>query len=245
MKEKTNSHDKVVKYDDNLEKILTAIFGTIGTTAVIINLFVKGLTTPNFLDALKDLAGLVVVIAVFLIANKIFRKSKQIGFNEVFEKHLKDWIEQNKYLVDDNFDTEGKGKYQKRYCSMMIDHSNIVTQNKLAKNATPNKEKGAFVYLPYKDDNGNLKNEFEFRFNKRTFLRQDHYKTEDGDVNLKAILVQIAKGINENFPVIGINAKAYNETITVSFEGMEQTEENAKKLVEMVEYVKTMVLAIA
>ncbi len=233
------------KYDDNLEKILTAIFGTVATIAVIINLFVKGLTPEHLLDALKDLAGLIVVIAVFLIANKIFMKSKQTGFNEVFEKYLKDWIDQNKYLVDDNFDTEGKGKYKKRYCSMMIDHSNIVTQKKLAKNATPNKEKGAFVYLPYQDDEGKWKNEFEFRFNKRTFERQNIYKKDNQEVDLKTILELFAKSINENFHQVGINAKAYSDTITVSFEIMEQSEENAKKLVDMVQFVKTMVLAIA
>lgn len=91
----------------------------------------------------------------------------------------------------------------------------------MARNATPNKGKGAFLYLPYKDDSGTWKKEFEFRFNKRTFSRQNSYKTENGEVNLKSILIIFAKGINDNFHQIGINAKAYNETITVSFEGME------------------------
>jgi len=232
------------KYDDNLEKILTAVFGALGTTAIVINLFIKGWSIENLLDGLVDIAGLIVVIAVFLIASKIFRKSKQSDFRSVFEKHLKDWITQNKYLID-NINEEGKGKYEKRYCSMMIDHSNIVTQKIPAQSATPNKEKGAFVYLPYKDDSDNWKNEFEFRFNKRTFSRQENYKTKDGEVDLKAITELISKGINDNFPEIGITAKPYAETIKVSFEGMAQTEENAKKLVDMVEYVKTMVLAIA
>ena len=86
---------------------------------------------------------------------------------KLFESHLTDWINQNDYLVSiENFDEEGKGKYKKRHCSMVIDHSNIVTRAKKAKIATPNKEKGAFVYLPYLDENGNIRNEFEFRFNK-------------------------------------------------------------------------------
>ena len=136
------------KYDDNLEKTLTTIFGAIGSIAIIINLFIQGWSIENLLSATKDIAGLIIIIAVFLVANKIFKSTKQVGFSEVFEKHLKEWIEQNKYLIDDIND-EGKGKYGKRYCSMMIDHSNIVTQIKLAKNATPNREKGAFVDLPF------------------------------------------------------------------------------------------------
>jgi hypothetical protein len=232
-------------YDDRLEKSLTAIFGTIGTLAVIINLFVKGLTTENMLDALKDIAGLIVVIAVFLIANKMFRKDAKPDFNVLFEKYLKDWISQNDYLVCENFDDEGKGKFKKRYCSMIIDHSNLVTRIKYAKDAAPNKEKGAFVYLPYFDENDNWKKEFDFRFNKRTFSRQNIYKTEDGEVNLKAILEQFSMRINDNFHDLKINSKAFSETITVSFESMEQNEENARKLVDMVEFVKTMVLALA
>lgn len=61
------------KYDDNLEKILTAVFGALGTIAIIVNLFIKGWTTENLLDGLKDIAGLIVVIAVFLIASKVFK----------------------------------------------------------------------------------------------------------------------------------------------------------------------------
>ena len=233
-------------YDDRLEKSLTAIFGTIGTFAVLINLFLKGLTIENVLDALKDIAGLIVVIAVFLIANKMFRKGAKLDFTSVFEKHLKDWISQNNYLVCENFDEEGKGKYKKRYCSMMIDHSNLVTRKKLTKDAAPRTEKAAFVYLPYLDAEGNQRDEFEFRFNEKTFKRQDNFNV-NGEVDLNEILATFASRINDSFMYLKIHAKPNpsNKTITVYFEEMERTEENARKLVDMVEFVKTMVLALA
>jgi hypothetical protein len=238
---------KTIKYNDQLEKILTALFGAIATVAILINLHFKGYQTENLLDAVKDIAGLVVVIAVFLVANKLFKKGEKFDFANKFEFHLKDWINQNDYLVCENFDDEGKGKYNKRYCSMVIDHSNIVTRSKYAKDATQNKEKGAFVYLPFKDDKEKLRNEFEFRFNERTFERQNIYKTDAGEVNLKAILERFASRIDDNFKDIGITEKVNpsNKTITVSFENMEQTEENAKKLIDLVEFVKTMTLALA
>lgn len=234
------------KYDDRLEKSLTAIFGAIGTIAIIINLFLKGLTIENLLDGLKDIAGLIVVIAVFLIANKLFRKGTKLDFNLVFKQHLKDWIIQNDYLVCENFDEEGKGKYKKSYCSMMIDHSNLVTRKKLARDAAPRTEKAAFVYLPYLDAEGNQKDEFEFRFNEKTFERQVNFK-DNGVVDLNEILAKFASRINDNFKDLQIHAKPNpsNKTITVFFEEMERTEENARKLVEMVEFVKTMVLALA
>lgn len=236
-----------MKYNDNLEKILTAVFGGVGTVAIFVNLSLKGYSGENILDAIKDLAGMIVVIAVFLVANKLFRKGEKFDFAKVFEARLKTWIQQNDYLVCDNFEEEGKGKFGKRYCSMVIDHSNIVTRKKYAKDATPNKEKGAFVYLPYTDESGKIRNEFEFRFNERTFERQKIYNLENGDVNLKAIMEQIALRIDDNFKELGIHSKVNpsQKTITVSFEEMERSEENAGKLVEMVEFVKTMVLALA
>lgn len=238
---------KTIKYNDNLEKLLTALFGSIGTIAIFINLHLKGYQSGNVLDAIKDIAGLIVVIAVFLLANKLFRKSEKFDFVKLFEQHLKDWINQNDFLVCENFDEEGKGKYSKRYCSMLIDHSNIVTRKKYAKDAVPNKEKGAFVYLPYKDESGKLRNEFEFRFNERTFERQTIYKTHTGEVDLKAILEQFTMRIDDNFKGIGISSKANpsNKTISVSFDAMVQNEENAKKLIDLVEFVKTLSLALA
>jgi len=238
---------KKFNYNDDLEKILTAIFGAVGMVAIFINLHLKGYGNENWLDAIKDIAGLVVVIAVFLVANKLFKKGEKFDFSKIFEHHLKDWINQNDYLVCENFDEEGKGKFNKRYCSMVIDHSNIVTRKKYAKDATPNREKGAFVHLPYKDEAGKLRNEFEFRFNERTFERQNNYRTNSGEVNLKAILEQFAMRIDDNFKILGISSKVNpsNKTITVSFETMEQTEDNAKKMIDLVEFVKTLTLALA
>ena len=238
---------KKLNYNDDLEKILTAVFGFVGSIAIFINLHIKGYGAENWFDAIKDIAGIVVVIAVFLVANKLFKREEKFDFAKIFETHLKDWIDQNDYLVCENFDEEGKGKFNKRYCSMVIDHSNIVTRKKYAKDATQKKEKGAFVYLPYKDEVGKLRNEFEFRFNERTFERQNIYKTETGEVNLKAILEQFAMRIDDNFKILGVSSKVFpsNKTITVSFETMEQTEENAKKMIDLVEFVKTLTLALA
>lgn len=234
-------------YNNQLEKVLTAVFGAIGMIAIFVNLHLQGYGLQNMLDALKDIAGLIVVIAVFLVANKLFKKGEKFDFVKAFEEHLKDWIQQNDYLVCENFDEEGKGKFSKRYCSMVIDHSNLVTRKKYAKDAVQNKEKGAFVYLPYVDETGKLRNEFEFRFNERTFDRQTIYRTTDHGVDLKAILEQFAGRIDDSFKHIGISSKANpgNKTITVSFDEMEQNEANAKNLISVVEFVKTLTLALA
>jgi len=230
-----------MKYDDRLEKILTAIFGMLGIFAVLINLNIKGYDTGNVLDAIKDMAGLVVVITVFLMTSKLFRREKQFDFPKIFEEYLKEWIYQNDYLISEEFEGTGKGKFATRFCSMVIDHSNFVTQKKLAKDATQNKEKATFVRLPQD------KNEFEFRFNERTFERQKTYIKENDAVDLNAILDRFSKRINDKFSHCLIEARADkpNKAIIVSFENVNRTKENARKLIDLVEFVKTMILALA
>jgi len=67
-------------YDENLEKILTAVFGVIGSLAIIINLFIKGWTSENIMDGLVDLAGLLVTVVVFLIAIKTISRLNYSNF---------------------------------------------------------------------------------------------------------------------------------------------------------------------
>lgn len=63
-------------YNEDLEKILTAVFGLVGIAAIFINLDIKGYGNENWLDAIKDIAGLIVVLAVFLAAIRISQKSE-------------------------------------------------------------------------------------------------------------------------------------------------------------------------
>lgn len=234
-------------YDDNLEKILTAMFGALGMLAVLINLHIKGYGVADILDAIKDMAGLVVVITVFLVANKIFKREDNPNFNKLFEEYLKEWINKNDYLISEEFEGTGKGKFATRFCSMMIDHSNFVTEKKLARDAVQNKEKATFVRLPPKCGEGEeSERKFEFRFNQRTFERQQAYR-KDENVDLNAILEQFSKRINDKFSHLSIYASPDKpkQAIIVNFADLDETKENARNLVAIVEFVKTMILALA
>ena len=76
-------------------------------------------------------------------------------------------------------------------------------------------------------------------FNRRADLE---YETEKN-----SILENIANRINFEFSNIGIRARKSSEPekIEVDFSQLEKTEENAKKLIDVVEFVKTIFLAIA
>mgnify|MGYP001610228737 FL=1 len=250
------------KYDDYLEKIVAAVFVTIGIAAILINLhFKEWQGWPNWLDAIKDIAGLIVVLIVFLMTSKLFNRNQIHNFVEVFETKLIKWIEQNEHLVclhegavlneelssqnQESVETNRRqSKYDKRSCMMLKEHSNVVTGRKTAKNADYG-EKAVFVYLPSKDENGTIRKEFEFRFNSTTFKRQPLFQN---GTDLKEITSLFLNKIEKKFKTsefpIELHQKS-KDAITVTFSRVAETEENAQRLVDVIEFVKTMVLALA
>jgi hypothetical protein len=105
---------KNIKYNENLEKVLTAILGFIGIVAIFVNLHLKGYIAENWLDAIKDMAGLAVVLAVFIASIRISYISRT--FSDVARaKLVKLQIKFHDFLMGpqynrENYDPElGKG----------------------------------------------------------------------------------------------------------------------------------------
>lgn len=242
------------RYDDRLEKTLTAIFGSLGTIAVIINLFfVKGLTTENLLDALKDLAGLVVVITVFLIASKMFKSMSYSDFKGLFEKKLQGWVKQNRYLIDEvkrKAGSEGKEFY---YMLTKEHHKNIVFQEKSAnefpeKGAASEYHKGVFLYTDTKD-----KEEIIIGINKSLFLRSEYQDDlEEVAKRLKERIIDFSKNIEftkksakAQFSEEDVKIVEDNKRLVISIKDLDKTIENTQALINLLEYIKTMILALA
>jgi hypothetical protein len=106
--------NKSFKYNEHLEKVLTALFGLIGMVAIFVNLHLKGYSNENWLDAIKDVAGLIVVLAVFIASVRISRQSKT--FTDVAKSELeKLQVKYDDFLMGprynrDNYDPEkGQG----------------------------------------------------------------------------------------------------------------------------------------
>ncbi len=235
-------------YNENLEKILTAVFGGIGTIAIFINLHLKGYGAENWLDAIKDIAGLVVVIAVFLVANNIFRnliKKKSFGFNEKFEEYLLEWSKANKYLIDTSEINVPKGNEKKRSIQMICKHSDMLKGNDASISSN---RKGSFLYLPKSEELGDKTlsegNTIEFKINKSMFEANKEI-FDDYENRKKGIADDIGKAIKIAFAEIKITVEGKDDRIVVNFSNLEKTEDNAKKLIDIVEFTKTLFLAIA
>jgi hypothetical protein len=232
-------------YNEDLEKTLTAVFGTLAIIAILVNLAYKGFDLENTMDAIKDIAGLIVVIAVFLIASKIFsfNKKKRFNFNEKFEEYLVEWASHNKYLIDVSEIKTPKGKDQDvRTIEMVCDHEIMFECNDVS---TQSCKKGSFLYLPKSEELGKEGgNKFSFKINKSMFKGNseifDKYEDKKND-----IAKRIATSIKMEFNNFGISATSSGDKIDVDFSSLEKTDKNAKKLIEIVEFVKTLFLAIA
>jgi len=236
---------KKFNYNDDLEKILTAIFGVVGMVAIFISLYLKGFGAENWLDAIKDIAGLIVAIAVFLVANKVLRfnlKSKKYGFNDKFEQYLLEWAVQNKYLIDSSQINIERGNEGKRKIEIITNYENFVSGSQLAVDIS-SKFKGAFLYLPLKGEIESEKNSIiEFRINKSMFQNKKDFDFETQKIET---LDKIANRIHIEFKEYGITSKRSSDLVEVNFKKLEKTDENAKKLIDVVEFVKTLFLAIA
>lgn len=242
-------------YDENLEKILTAIFGVIGSLAIILNLFIKGYNTENLLDSLKDLAGLLVTIVVFLVAMKAVKRLSYSNFKQTFDQYLHDWVLQNRFLIDEVKRKEGKENKEFYYMLTKAHHKNVVLQEKLAADFNVNDgsiyHKGAFIYTDYKESE-----EFTIGLNKSFFIEGRGGEFPAPFANLTDIAEIFKKRIIENYENMFdyIDAKDRGIPIAISENGtrlkisikkIANTKHNAKIAINMIEYIKTLIITLA
>ncbi|MDD5659930.1 MAG: hypothetical protein PHR39_08005 [Actinomycetota bacterium] len=242
-------------YNEDLEKVLTAIFSVVGLVAIFIKLFITGWTYENILDALVNLAGLVVTIIVFLVALKAMRRLDYSGFKKEFENYLKTWIEQNRYLIDEVRREGGKEKKQFYHMLSKAHHNNLVLQDKVAADF-PIKEgfywhKGVFLYTDYKDEE-----EIIIGLNRSFFISKRGGDLPKPFNSLMEIAQNFKKRIIEHFEdkfdYINNNEKGLPIEITdkgkrlhISIKKIANTKDNAKTAIDMLEYIKTLIIALA
>ena len=242
-------------YDDKMEKNLTAIFGVIGTVAIIANLFVKGWTNENILDSLADMAGLLVTIIVFAVSIKMMKKLSYSNFKIAFEEYLHEWVSQNRYLIDEVKRKEGKENKEFYYMLTKAHHSNMVLQEKIANDFPINEgtiyHKGVFLYTDYKETE-----EIIIGLNKSFFTSKRGEELPTPFMEINDIASKFKERIIEHFEDrfdyidktdvgIPIEITDNGKRLHISIKKIANTKENAKIAVDMIEYIKTLIIALA
>ena len=195
-----------------------------------------------------NFAQIGVSVIVFFVANNLVKnliKRKSYSFNEKFEEYLKEWAKLNKYLIDTSEIDKPKGNENKRSIQMICKHSNILKCND-ASNVSY--RKGSFLYLPKKEEFGeNGKKEgsiIEFKINKSMF--EDNNEVFNNYENqVDKITSKISTALKIEFAELNLDVDNKGDRIIVDFKKIKRTDENAKRLIDVVEFVKTIFLAIA
>ena len=222
---------------NKFEKVVSYILAPIGVLAILINLFfIKGFSVSDGLDALKDLAGLTVAFVVVLLALKALKSKKEIkNFYEKVELNIDKWAKDNVYLICLTDEPRYIGKMYSMICDL----------SKFAEEEAPisKRQKGAFLYLPCKVEFEKQKH-IMFKINKSLF--KDRYK-ENYETIEPFLLAKISDKIQIIFKDINLKTE-FNENekkVTVTFIDIEETDKNVQRIIDVIEFTKTMILALA
>lgn len=210
--------------NDKKEQTISVLFAAIGTLAILINLYFKGVTTENLLDALKDLVSLLVTIAVFLLAYKISTQTKS-------------------YLES------GKRALMKLYTKYKSDLNGVKANSEKGETDEENDNRNKYLFIKRKNKNLKTKVTFipvnnledgvlDIRVSKATLVNQDLEGTSDEISQLKAavksgvmeVLKQKGFTQTDDYEVLD-NPKSLNSAILLDFDEQKLRHRKFEKII--------------
>jgi hypothetical protein len=146
------------------ETMLGGIFGIIAITAALLEMQTDAFSTASIFGGIKDIAGTMVAVMVFLIAiRSLLPKKEKLTFEEKLKAALSDWEKSNSSLVVKSNDDDKTHKYG---FSMRTDINDFYRASAITKNV------GWFVRLPpiAKENYQTQRFDIVFHLNKGTFF---------------------------------------------------------------------------
>ena len=219
------------------ETLLGGIFGVIAIVAIIVEMVLAGISAESVTAAIKDIAGTVVSVMVFIIAIKHilkqFKESK--SFEDNLKNALNNWYEDHSNMIvrKEKYDIEHKDQPASCYSFGLKTNISDFYDNK-ATNST-----GCFVRMPMlkKENYANGNVLLKFYLNKGTFYEG----VEMSDNDLKTAFCKLnslfCKFINSN-PNLKDFADAKEKTpqeINVTIKKPIETVEDIEKLVALID----------
>jgi len=210
--------------NERKEQFISVLFACIGTLAIVINLFIKGATTENLLDGVKDLVGLLVTIAVFIIAYRIssqtnsYAESGKRGLMKLYIKY-KEHLEGIK-ANSEKGETDEENDKRNKYLFIKRINKNLKTK---------------VTFIPVNDlEDGVL----DIRVSKGTLVNLGREGTPDEIAQLKkavesgVLSLLSSKGFikNDDFEVIE-RPKSQNSAIVIDFEEQKMRFKKFEKIV--------------
>jgi hypothetical protein len=177
-----------------------------------------------------------------MTSNIIYRlKVKKMDFTEIFDGYIARWADDNKFLVDSSQMSVSRSKDKDKDTRIIYMILDLTTFGEKPAEDYTSKQKGAFLYLPSRNES--KIHSIEFKINQQLFSKMLDFENQK-----EIILERICSRLRERFSEsLNINVKILKSElkVQVDFSKMEKTKENAERLKDVVEFVKTMILALA
>ena len=148
----------------NPEVILGGLFGLVAIFAIFAEMAIAGFDTMSIASGIKDMAGTMVAVMIFIIAIKrLLPKKEHLSFEEKLTKAINNWCETNSTLIVKSADDNETGKYGFSMRTNITDFYRAIPQtNKV----------GWFVRMPLINEAVYNKKDLQidFHLNKGTFF---------------------------------------------------------------------------
>lgn len=151
------------------ETKLGGVFGFIAIIAIIVEVALGGFSAEAIAGGIKDIAGTLVAVFVFIFAvHQIKEKKEPLSFEERFTLALDKWCESNRSMIS-------KKENDKLELFLKVNAKNYYND------LSTDKEEGRFAqFSTISEENYNKpKTEIKFYMNETTFLGKGHGKSKE------------------------------------------------------------------
>lgn len=234
------NEQKKEKWEENITRAL----GVVSILAIFIRWAMNEFAWKDLPEVVIDFTSVAIPVLLVFVTFRALKKKPD--FYQLLENAIQEWATQNSYLIDDKIVEEGKHKRRRFFMLTKKNHKNFVTREKFASKFPQggnSPAKGAFLYIDKLTDNV-----LEFRLNKSLFKRETD---EAPEYPLSETALMLVNGINNNFKedlkltLDNFQIKDEGEKIIITLDKLDKSEKEVKLIVDMLEYMKTAILAMA
>lgn len=215
-----------------LETFLGGLFGIIAIVATLAEFAINGeITSDSILSVMKDIAGTMVAVMVFVIAAKSLLPKKTEDFIGVFENEMKK-IETKYSPLLRRAEANGDKKRENKFTN--------VIRFELSTNIDAIIDGSAKSFAKFFEFNIKKTENISFEINKTTFMGRS---TENFDDMKEMLTYKMISCLVRKFPDFGKGIVKTDKGFEINFESVLGTRDDAIMLAELVDCVTLLYIA--
>lgn len=215
----------------DIEVLLGGIFGGIAIIAVFVEMFIGGFTGAAIVGGVKDIAGTIVGVMVFIVAARSIFRKEDTSFHAVFAKEMENL--ENKYApILKRAEANGDKRRAKKLSG--------IVRYELSTNIEALLDGKVKSYATFFEFNVSDPDKISFLINKTTFMGPS---SESFEPLKEVITLKIENGILRRYPDFGQGLKTTANGFEISFGKALKTKDDALMLAALVDSVALLYIA--